>query len=192
MPAFVFARYDAPWLASESQLSYRHRRAEKKGEAALSENSAQTGATRELLRPRAIFFLNQANHAVRSRFEAALSEVEMTAIQYTVLSVIGRHDGLSSAELSRRFFVTPQTMNELIAGLQRRNLIVRTADPANKRILRMSVTAEGRELLRQCDELADRIERDVFRNMSDEDYHMLARLTRQLAHDLRTRNETEA
>lgn len=137
-----------------------------------------------------MFFLNQANHAVRSRFEAALSELEMTGIQYTVLSVIGRHEGLSSAELSRRFFVTPQTMNELIGGLQRRKLIVRKADPANRRILRMSVTEAGATLLRRCDELADAVERDVFGDMSDEDYRKLGELTRKLAHYLRNRTES--
>jgi DNA-binding MarR family transcriptional regulator len=145
--------------------------------------------TRELMRPRAIFFLNQANHAVRSRFEAALIALELTGIQYTVLSVIGRHEGLSSAELSRRFYVTPQTMNELIGNLQRRDLIVRTTDPLNRRILRMSVTEAGAQMLRQCDEVADQVEREVFRDLSDEEYRTLAELTRKLAHFLRNPDE---
>lgn len=136
-----------------------------------------------------MFFLNQANHAVRSRFEAALAEVEMTGIQYTVLSVIGRHAGLSSAELSRRFFVTPQTMNELIGGLERRGLIVRQADPANRRILRMNVTDSGWAMLGRCDSVADTVERDVFGDMSDADYLKLAELTRNLARYLRNRTE---
>ncbi len=136
-----------------------------------------------------MFFLNQANHAVRSRLDAALAAVEMTGIQYTVLSVIGRHEGLSSAELSRRFFVTPQTMNELIGLLERRDYIVRKADPSNRRILRMSVTDTGREMLEKCDALADAVERDVFGAMPDEDYRRLCELTRDLARYLRTRDE---
>jgi DNA-binding MarR family transcriptional regulator len=132
-----------------------------------------------------MFFLNQANHAVRSRLEAALGSVEMTGIQYTVLSVIGRHEGMSSAELSRRFYVTPQTMNELIGALERRGLILRKADPSNRRILRMNVTPSGRELLDRCDALADGVERDIFGNLSEADYRQLAELTRKLAHALR-------
>jgi len=145
---------------------------------------------RDILRPRAMFYLNQANHSVRSRFEAALSTFEMTAIQYTVLSVIGRHPGLSSSELSRRFYVTPQTMNELIGVLQRRELIMREADPSNRRILRMRVTAAGAATLERCDSIADKVERDVFDDMSDADYEELARLTRKLARYLRDRDET--
>jgi len=156
----------------------------------VSRSKTSTGAAREILRPRAMFFLNQANHAVRSRLDAALGVIEMTAIQYTVLSVIGARAGLSSAELSRRFFVTPQTMNELIAALERRGFILRKADPANRRILRMDVTVAGRDMLAKCDALADAVERDVFGAMPDEDYRRLAELTRGLAHHLRTRDET--
>lgn len=159
-------------------------------DTALSRSKTSTSADREILRPRAMFFLNQANHAVRSRLDATLADIEMTAIQYTVLSVIGARAGLSSAELSRRFFVTPQTMNELIAALERRGFIVRKADPANRRILRMDVTVAGREMLAKCDALADAVERDVFGAMPDEDYRRLAELTRDLAHHLRTRDET--
>ncbi len=142
-----------------------------------------------MLRPRAMFFLNQANHAVRSRLDAALAVIEMTGIQYTVLSVIGRHEGLSSAELSRRFFVTPQTMNELIGLLERRDYIVRKADPTNRRILRMAVTDTGRQMLAKCDAVADAVERDVFGAMSDDEYRRLSELTRDLARYLRTRDE---
>jgi len=138
-----------------------------------------------------MYFLNQANHAVRSRLEAGLSSLEMTGIQYTVLSVIGNRGGISSAELSRRFFVTPQTMNELIGGLQRRGLIHRKEDPSNRRILRMTLTDAGKQMLHDCDAVADRIERDVFGAMSDEDYGRLAELTRLLVRHLRSNDEAQ-
>jgi DNA-binding MarR family transcriptional regulator len=155
----------------------------------LGNDSSGADRGRSVLRPRAMFFLNQANHAVRSRLEAALGGLEMTGIQYTVLSVIGRHEGMSSAELSRRFYVTPQTMIELISGLERRGLIARKADPANRRILRMSATDKGRDLLDRCDALADSVETSVFASLGDEDYRRLADLTRRLAHALRNPEE---
>ncbi|WP_230980469.1 MarR family winged helix-turn-helix transcriptional regulator [Oryzicola mucosus] len=155
----------------------------------MSKTKTSAKADRKILRPRAMFFLNQANHAVRSRLDAALGVMEMTGIQYTVLSVIGAHAGLSSAELSRRFYVTPQTMNELISALERRDLIVRKADPANRRILRMNVTDTGRDMLSKCDALADAVEQDVFGAMPEEDYRRLAELARDLARHLRTRDE---
>jgi len=141
-----------------------------------------------MLHPRAMFFLNQANHAVRTRLEAALAPLRLTGIQYTVLSVIGSREGLSSAELSRRFFVTPQTMNELIGGLQRRKLILRKEDPANRRILRMRLTAEGKRMLQACDAAADAVERDVFSFLPAESYERFRDLCRLIAHELRQRD----
>ena len=143
-------------------------------------------------RPRAMFYLNQANHAVRSRLEDALRDLEVTGIQYTVLSVIGAREGLSSAELSRRFYVTPQTMNELINGLERRKLIARKEDPANRRILKMRLTPLGQKLLAECDAVADRVEADVFSGMPRESYLQLRALTRILARDLRERDDNQA
>lgn len=126
-------------------------------------------------RPRTIYLLNQANMAVRSQLEAALRDLQMTGIQYTILSIIDRHAGISSAELSRRFFVTAQTMNEIINGLVQRGLIARKEDPANKRILRMRLTAAGRKLLKECDDIADQIEAAAFDWLATKDHETLRR-----------------
>jgi DNA-binding MarR family transcriptional regulator len=139
-----------------------------------------------------MFYLNVANHAVRSRLEEALRHLEVTGIQYTVLSVVGAHEGLSSAELSRRFYVTPQTMNELINGLERRKLIARREDPANRRILKMRLTPLGRRLVVECDAVADRVEADVFGALPRESYRQLRALTRMLARELREHDESPA
>jgi DNA-binding MarR family transcriptional regulator len=143
----------------------------------------------EVARPRAMYLLSQANHAVRSRLEAALSAKRITGIQYTVLSVIADRKGVSSAELARRFFVTPQTMNELIGVLQRRGLILRKEDPANRRILRMRLTAAGRRVLTACDEIADAVESEIFGFMNADDYLRLRELTRLVARNLRGSDE---
>ena len=100
------------------------------------------------LRPRTIYLLNQANYALRSMLDARLRAVSMTGIQYTILSLVERHEGISSAELSRRFFVTAQTMNEIINGMVQRGLLSRKEDPDNKRILRLKLTARGRKTLK--------------------------------------------
>lgn len=142
-------------------------------------------ATWQAARPRAMFFLNLANFAVRGRLEEALREHEVTGIQYTALATIGAREGISSAELSRRFFVTPQTMNELIAGLERRRLILRKEDPANRRILKMRLTASGRRLLAACDAVADRVEEEVFGSLAPEEYEALRAITRRIAREIR-------
>lgn len=139
------------------------------------------------LRPRTIYLLNQANYALRSMLDAKLRAVSMTGIQYTVLSLVERHEGISSAELSRRFFVTAQTMNEIINGMVRRLLLSRKEDPNNKRILRLRLTARGRKTLKECDAIADEIEHAAFDWMAADEREKLRDSLRTLTHGLRER-----
>lgn len=138
------------------------------------------------LRPRTIYLLNQANYALRSMLDAKLRAVSMTGIQYTVLSLVERHEGISSAELSRRFFVTAQTMNEIINGMVGRLLLSRKGDPDNRRILRLKLTARGRKTLNECDAIADEIEHAAFDWMGAEQEKLRESL-RGLTHGLRER-----
>lgn len=141
-------------------------------------------------RPRTMYMLNQANQAVRSQLEAALRDLQMTGIQYTILTIVDQHEGISSAELSRRFFVTAQTMNEIINGLEQRGLIARKEDPANKRILRMKLTAPGRKLLKKCEDVADQIEESAFDWIDATEYETLRQSLRLLLKGLRERKST--
>lgn len=66
--------------------------------------------------------------------------------------------GLSNAELARRCFVTPQSMNEVVLELERRALLMREPDPANQRILRAQLTAEGKRLLKSWEHRINALE----------------------------------
>jgi DNA-binding MarR family transcriptional regulator len=139
------------------------------------------------LRPRTIYLLNQANYALRSMLDARLRAVPMTGIQYTILSLVERHEGASSAELSRRFFVTAQTMNEIINGMVQRGLLSRKEDPDNKRILRLKLTASGRKALKKCDAIADEIEHVAFDWMGAEEQEAMRESLRALTRGLHER-----
>ena len=113
------------------------------------------------LRPGTIYLLHQTSQALRSRLEHAFRGLGVTGIQYTILGLLDAHAGLSSAELSRRFFVTPQTMNQIVAGMTQRGLIARASSPSNKRILEMTLTEVGRDLLARCELIADSVETEA-------------------------------
>lgn len=99
---------------------------------------------------------------IRKTLDERLKPHGLGGLQYTILTLVRDRDGISSAELSRRFFVTPQTMNETVNGLERRGLIQRRESPENRRILQARVTEAGRDLLALCDPIADAIEDEVF------------------------------
>jgi DNA-binding MarR family transcriptional regulator len=98
--------------------------------------------------PSTIYLVSQVHYALRTRAEVVLKPYAVTGLQFTVLSVVARHNGLSSADLSRRFYVTPQAMGQLLAGLEHRALLKRVEDAKNRRVLRISLTPAGRKLVK--------------------------------------------
>lgn len=114
------------------------------------------------------YLLAQTSNLIRNAWiDPALKEHGITSLQYTVLSVIRRYSGLSSAELSRRFFVAPQTMGPILTQLEKRGLILRKENPENRRLLAISLTPEGETLLTECHRLIDGIEREIFGELDD-------------------------
>src|SRR5919202_3197408 len=91
------------------------------------------------------------------------------------LSSIERHGPLTPSELAARERVQRPTATRLIAGLEERGLVGRTADPGDRRSSLIAVTPEGTALLRDL-----RTRKDAFlaRRLSDlpaEDRDTLAR-----------------
>jgi DNA-binding MarR family transcriptional regulator len=87
--------------------------------------------------------------------DRALADHDVTGGQYLILSLVSREGGRSSAELARRAYITPQSMNEVIAALEHKGYIRRTENPDNRRILQVGLTREGRRLLTSCDKAVD-------------------------------------
>jgi DNA-binding MarR family transcriptional regulator len=98
------------------------------------------------------YALKRAQQALRGYLDSALRNIGLTTPQYSVLAGLELSEGLSSAELARRAFVTPQTMQAIIAALERDGLVKRTGHPAHGRVLTTELTPEGRSLVRVAHE----------------------------------------
>lgn len=130
--------------------------------------------------PRTIYLLNQTNQAARTCLEVNLRELKLTGLQYTIMTIIRARPGISSAQLSRRFFVSPQTMNEIVTGLEKRGLLQRETSDQNRRVLVTRLTDEGQALLAQCDSIANRVEALAFDALNAEELNALRGLLRRL------------
>ena len=104
------------------------------------------------------YAIKRAQHALRTRMDEALRPLRLTAPQYTVLAAVELDAGISNASLARAAFVTPQTMQGILANLEREDFLARTADPAHGRILRAALTGRGRKALAQAHRIVNEIE----------------------------------
>jgi DNA-binding MarR family transcriptional regulator len=122
--------------------------------------------------PRTIYLIKRLETLIRLRLEAALQDVTLTPGQYTTLSVVNVGP-VSSADLARRVGITPQSMSEVIATLERKGLITRTTRDDNRRIADVALTALGEAVLRQAEDRVDVVERDLFREVSAQEVSIL-------------------
>ncbi|XVU28819.1 MarR family winged helix-turn-helix transcriptional regulator [Actinoplanes sp. CA-054009] len=99
--------------------------------------------------PSLLYLVKQLELVVRARLDEIVRAGGITALQYTALTVLERHDGLSAAQLARDSFVTAQTMADMVRALESRGLIRRERNPGNRRELLIHLTEAGRGLLAQ-------------------------------------------
>jgi DNA-binding MarR family transcriptional regulator len=120
--------------------------------------------------------LKRAHQAFCQIVDDALRQVGLTTAQYAVLGFLEDAGALSNAELARRCYVTPQTMNQLVASLEARGLIKRSAHPSHGRILPTSLTQQGRQFVAQAHERVGAVEARMTAELSQDERHQLTRL----------------
>ncbi|GII77379.1 MarR family transcriptional regulator [Sphaerisporangium rufum] len=117
--------------------------------------------------PRLSYLVFRLERRIRARLDDALARHGVTTTAYMALSELRARDGLSSAELARIAFVTPQAMNLVIRDLERRGLIRRDPHPAGGRVLSARLTPEGLAVLGRCDGSLDDIEAVMLAKVDD-------------------------
>lgn len=112
------------------------------------------------------YVIKRAQQAIRQAMDKALSNINLTTPQYVALNELSKASELSNAELARCCFVTPQTMHQLVMGLEARGFVIRTAHPKHGRIQQVSVTKLGHQSLNQAHQLVDEIEKFMITDLS--------------------------
>jgi MarR family transcriptional regulator, organic hydroperoxide resistance regulator len=102
----------------------------------------------------------------RGQMDEQLRPQGVTTAQLQVLKTIGSKPGASGAQLARSCYVTPQSAQALLKGLEDGGWIRRTKDRVNDRILIAELTPSGEALLETAEKLARVIERKVWHGVS--------------------------
>jgi DNA-binding MarR family transcriptional regulator len=89
------------------------------------------------------YVLKQAAVALHAAMDTALRPCGLTLSQYACLEQLSRTPSRTNAELARATFVTPQSMNEVLRGLQARGLVERPERAETGRARPTRLTTEG-------------------------------------------------
>jgi DNA-binding MarR family transcriptional regulator len=130
------------------------------------------------------YVLKVAQQRLRLAMDTAMHDLGVTAPQYAVLRYLGESAGMSGADLARRAFVTPQTMNRIIVNLDKAGLIERAPHANSGRILDTRLSPPGRRLLAQCRERVDAVENTMLSGLTAAEREQLRDLLRRCADSL--------
>jgi DNA-binding MarR family transcriptional regulator len=101
------------------------------------------------------FLISDVARMMRSTFDRRVRRIGLTRPQWQVLSLLHRRPGSSQTELAEMLEVEPAVAGRMIDRLERRRWVVRRADPADRRVKRLFLTAEARGVQAEMGRIAE-------------------------------------
>ncbi|WP_051943047.1 MarR family winged helix-turn-helix transcriptional regulator [Streptacidiphilus rugosus] len=108
------------------------------------------------------YWLRRLSDEVHGRFEKQLAEHGVTVAQWAVLITVYRGDATTTREVSRYVDIDVGAVSRLVDRLIAKELMSREPDPRSRRVLRLTLTEEGRRLAPLLAEIADRNDAHFF------------------------------
>jgi DNA-binding MarR family transcriptional regulator len=140
-------------------------------------NGIELGMLRSLLG----YHLRRAQVAVFQHFTETMGEAAITPGQFGVLAVINGNPGLSQTQLGNALAIDRSTVVAVIDRLEARGLVIRAAQPNDRRSHALQLSDAGVALLRRLEGMVREHERQIGRNLSSEDQRTLISLLDRVA-----------
>ena len=106
------------------------------------------------------------------RIGRLLRPLGVSAAGGLVLGILRDHGTMSPSELGERLIVTRATVTGLLDSLERRELVSRSANPADRRGLLVEITPAGLAVVQEVRTIVHRNERDWMSVLSDAELRM--------------------
>lgn len=149
----------------------------------LSELIRQTNF--ESLEQEAILNLMATNSWLMGELSAAMAEHEVTPVQYNVLRILrGSHPKrLTCSEIGDRLLDRTPDVTRLLDRLERAGLIERERAEHDRRVVQVSISKKGLDLLDEMDDDVVGSQRRITRHLSQEQLRQLSALLELLRAD---------
>jgi len=98
----------------------------------------------------------------RLLLEDQLEAYGMSMAQFRMLAALHEEPEISSAELARNCFITPQSMQTLVVRAEREGWIKRAPSPTNRRILTAKLTPKGQTVFEEAKQLWANLSREMW------------------------------
>ena len=130
------------------------------------------------------YTIKKVQQQIHTAMEDSLRPLSLSLSQYNVLKNLEKSSPVTGAELSRRAFVTPQTMHTILATMERKELIARAAITGNSKSFNISTTTKGIEVLNDADKALAKLFDQANASLTLNEYNELERLLKKLSSGL--------
>ena len=120
----------------------------------------------------------------RMAVELANAGHDLTFSQFIAMKKLASDGSASVTDLARAADLNSGAMTRLLDKLEARGLLVRVADPSDRRALHIHLTAEGATMWRDIDQCGQRVRERALRGMDDDTRTHLTRLLEQVRNNL--------
>jgi DNA-binding MarR family transcriptional regulator len=133
-----------------------------------------------------VFFklVRVVNLTARPFSESIGREHRLGLNEWRVLLVLANHPGIAASDVTALTGLDKMTVSRAIAALARRGRVVRKVDAADKRRLRLRLSAEGERLYERIGTPAKQRERALFRGIGEVEQTQLGRMLDALIENL--------
>jgi DNA-binding MarR family transcriptional regulator len=128
------------------------------------------------------YMMRMVSNTLSRQLEKTLHRFALTHAQLSALAQLGldRSGALCGAELGYRAGVTAQSMSSAIVSLLDRGLVVRAPNPAHGRMLDVTITPAGLELLERAQAATKVVEDRALHTLSADQQRELRQLLREV------------
>jgi MarR family transcriptional regulator, lower aerobic nicotinate degradation pathway regulator len=137
------------------------------------------------------FLLNRSARLIRDRNTEALKPTGLTVRDLGLLRVIASEGPLTQQALSERHKTDRSTIVDVIDGLEKRQLVVRCANPRDRRSYLLMITPRGKKLLGAANKLTLKEKQKFLEALNDDEWHVLRELLARLI-DFHDRPESKS
>lgn len=117
---------------------------------------------------------------LRELTRQTLAPWDITPSHWRALRVLGRHGEMRLSVLSEHLRIAPRSATEVVDALESRGLVVRRADPSDRRATLITRTAAAEQLSAAIRDTRRGEEERFFGNLSESDRAHLGRILRRL------------
>lgn len=108
-----------------------------------------------------------SSRAMNSCYRPLLDRIGLTYSQYTVMLVLWETDQVALRDLGELLHLDSGTLSPLLKRLEKQGFVTRRRDSEDERVLRVSLTDEGRDLREQAKKVQAEVEKMTGLNRHD-------------------------